>query len=644
MGARRGEQPVQLRIGFTAPTRPLTLHLALSGLSILAEALNGTYDEVFHYLSSAGIVATNDSTRGISFPATMLPLLADLPDQVNVAPEETLRPLYHLAVHRSADGLPATLSLDHYGELRLSWFDGTHNWDEFFNPVAAPALLNSELPFVATSEAWGVLKSSCRLPVLAGRARVNLDGYVEIFTTKPQLAEGAPLPGMFRLDETHFGLPLPYASAIDQSPGFVWEGHRPVLERGPAHLPELSVELSSHARSDLSVLVDHLAAYRAQAVVWDSGLGRRVFALAAVEALDAWPLLIVTSPAGVWVWRRHLDLMGRSHALSHDRADAQVMTYLDLAQRDHLPSPQAIVFDDLASPDATTPMAQAALHRLDGVLDAYRIACGSAWPDSIEEQVAIMSVLRPGEFRSDVPLAQRYPVHTLQRAQEHVDAYLSRRSTTDPTTAPTERFRRSDVVVVEPSEAQVRAFADAVGRQGRSNPAGVLAELLEIVSAGPTHAISPKVAASAMRAKSAAEAGRRVAVLTRHRRTALLLKASLRPLSVKSVDAAEGDLPTDAQVVVVRFDQALPNLRGFDEVVCVDYPWSAETLERAVGAASGDRGPFGVTCVHMVGTVDDRLAMLFARRSEHAVVAASEAPPTPQEITYLLSPRWRPIS
>jgi hypothetical protein len=633
------DTPVQLRIGFSAPTKPITIHLDLAGLSILAGAPNGSDDEVFHYLTAAGVVATHDEIRGVTFPTAMLPLLVHLPEQVNVVTDDTLTALYLLAVHPSHENLPATLSLTPDGTLQLSWFDGNTNWYEAFAPETAPALLNSELPFVATSEAWEVLKQSARLPVLAGRARVNLDGYVEVFTTKPQLAEGAPLPGLFRLDETHFGLPLAYASAIDQSPGFVWEGHRPTVERGPAQLPGLPIELTAHAQADLRSLVDQLAAYRAQAVIWESGLGRRVFALAALHCLDAWPALIIAPPQSVWVWQRHLDLLGRTHSLTHPRVDVQIITYLDLVNRQSLPSPPAIVFDDLSSPDAAGPAARAALHRLDGVLDAYRIACGSNWPAPLEEQVAWMSVLRPGEFRPDVPLAQRYPVHTAQRAGEHVAAYLSRRTAADPGSDPGWRFRRSSVTVVEPSEPQLQAFATALARSGLV-PAQLLVELLEVVSSGPAHSISPKIAVAARKTREAAAKGSRVAVVTRSRRSAMLLRSTLRPLPVRSVDASEGAVDDTGNVVIVRYDTTLPNLRGFDEVVVVDYPWSSETIEAAVGSAADERGPHRVTCVHMAGTIDDRLAMLAARRREMASVTAATAPPGPHDIEYLLSPRW----
>jgi hypothetical protein len=629
--------PVQLRIGFTAPTRPITVHLQLSWLQILADPIDGTDDDVFHHLTAAGIVATADPLGGFTFPAAMLPRLANLPTHVTVDTDELLAPLFQLARYPSHDNLPATLSLEAGDHLLLSWFDGEHAYDEAFLPDAAPALLSCQLPFVATNEAWSMLKGSARLPVIAGKARVNLDGFIEIFTpTSPQLVEGAPLPGLFRLDETHFGLPLEYAAAIDDNPGFLWEGPRPVLERGPGRLPRLAVDLSEHAQRDLRHMVDELAAYRAQAVVWDSGLGRRMFVLAAIACLDAWPALIVAPPHAVWLWQRQLDQLRRTYSLTSADADVQIITYRDLAGRQRLPSPQAIVFDELGSPDASAPDAREALHRLDGILDAYRISCSGTWPVKVDDQVAWMSVLRPGEFRSDIPVAQRYPINSAQRAGEHVQAYLSRR--TGAGAGGPDRFRRSSVLTVAPSDDLARTIATVLHR-GDTDRRAVLAQIMEMISAGAPQSISPKLSEAAREVREAAIRGNRVAVVTRHRKTATMLKAMLRP--VKSVTVTPGDVvPDGVPVMIVVFDTILPDLRSFDEVVLVDYPWSTGAVEDAVGSAAGRAGPQRVVFLHMPGTVDDRLAMLAAVRRESGDPFAASRELSPSDVAYLLSPRW----
>lgn len=634
-------QPVQLRLGFAQPTAPVTMRLSLSGAHILVETDPGQLNEAWSYLSAVGATPTVGDVGTLTFPAASLPALAELPEQVHLVPEERLRTLLMLVTHPSADGKPAELTCVMDGSLWLSWFDGNLEHSEPFPPQAAVALLTAELPFVATAEAFDALRTACQLPLLVGRARVNLDGFVEISTSKPQMVESAPLPGLFRLDETHYGVGLPFLSAVHAAPGFVWEGQPPALERGPSELPPMPMPLSRHAAADLRDLVDNLAAYRAQAIVWSSGLGRRVFALAAVEALDAWPLLIVCPPAAVWGWQRHLDMFGKSSSLTHFDADAHLMTYHDLERRRHLYSFQTVIFDDLTDTATARPGARAALRRLDGLMDAYRISVSSTWPKNPATAVEVMSVLRPGEFRPDLPVAQRYPANADTRLVEHVSGYISSRTHVDPGRDDT-TFRRSSVVSLTPSPAQVQALADARTRhQGGSAPA-LLAETMEILSAGPPLALSPKVPAAIARVLGAVQnSGRRVAVLTRHTRTATLVKAAVRATTAVTVEASaaiENGVP-QARLVIVRFDRELPDLRWFDEVIVVDYPWSTALLDAAVGSAADNDGPLQVTFLHLAGTLDDRLAMLAARRREIGSAIDQTRPPSVEEMTYLLAPR-----
>lgn len=632
-----GQVPVQLRLAFTAPTRPVQVEFILMGLYVLVEPGPHQSDEVFAYLVAAGAEPAVSEQGDLRFAVARLGAIRELPPQVRTRFDDSLQALAALALHPSAEGLPATLSCTPAGQLVLSWFDGEEQHDEAFYPEAAAALLQADLPFEATPEAWQILEEISHLPMIDGRVRANLDGYLEISTTKPQRVEAAPLPGLFRLDETHFGLALAFADAVTETPGFLWEG-RPPTPEPPPPLPSLPLHLDHDDEAQLEELLTSLSAYRSRVLVWEHGLGRRLFALAAIEALDAWPACVVTLPSGVWTWQRHLDLFGRSHALSHDRADAHILTYHDLVHRRVLPAPQAIIFDDLSDPEAAEPQVRAALRRFDTIPDVYRLSTVHSWPGQPAEAVRLMSVLRPGEFLPGSSVVQRYPLTPDRRALEHVEAYLSRRTRS---AAPSPSGQRSSVLMVQPSEAVLRALEDLPVRLSGVDPAQVLAEALEIISAGPPQALSPKVPIVSAAVRSAAEAGRRVAVCTRHRRTATLLRATLRPLRVSSVDAAEGpgSWEADAQVVVVRFERVLPDLRSFDEVVVVDYPWSSEVIERAVGAAGGDHSCPQVSTVHMPQTVDDRLAMLAARRRELGSVVDPASPISAEDVRYLLTPR-----
>lgn len=635
-------QPVQLRLGFSQPSRPVTLRLSLSGLTVLVDTQDGLTSEAWAYLSGAGVEPTQAVTGELSFPVAKLTSLVNLPQQVTTLSEEAIRSLVTLVEFPSLDGAPAELSVDPDGSMWLRWHDGTQEWTEQFHPGSAAALLTAEIPFVATQAGFEALRAACQLPLLVGRCRLNRDGFIEVTTSKPQLVEAAPLTGLFRLDETHYGVPLPYIDCLDSAPGFVWEGFLPRLERGPAKLPPMPMPLSAHAAADLRTLVDSLAAYGTQAIVWDSGLGRRVFALAAIEALDAWPTLVVCAPSALWVWQRHVEMFSRTVALfggGGGDADVQLMTYEEFSRRPNLGSPQAVIFDDMTDPAASGADVAAAVVSLGGLVDAYRIGIARGWPQTPKELNAAMSMLRPGEFQADLPVFDRYPADSVARLREHAACYVSQRRAGDPGRDETE-FRRSSVVPLEVPRA-LKQELDAL-RTRSATEAVILAEELEVCSAGSKFVLSPKIAEAVSRAQTGLDDGRRVAVLTRHRRTESLLRGLLRAYAPQTADMTSSRVAPQHRLVLVRFERELPDLRWFDEVIVVDYPWSVALLDAAVGPPTSEDGPLRVTCLHLTGTLDDRLAELAARRRELGAVIDQSGPPTPAEISYLVGAAPRP--
>jgi hypothetical protein len=324
-------------------------------------------------------------------------------------------------------------------------------------------------------------------------------------------------------------------------------------------------------------------------------------------------------------------MVGRSYALSHDRADIQLVTYADLTWRKV--APQSVVFDAFTSNEAKDH--RETLRALSHMRDVIRIGVDEHWPDNPLMQLAALEMVRPGEFDMSLPLPERYPVDSLVRFREHANAYLHVR--TAEQTQPTPSFRRSAVRLVSPSPSQILASDRVFDRFEYRDPVEVLAELLEIVTVGPPQATSPAVSAAAELMSSAAATNRSVAVITRHRRAVSLLRSMLRPLGV-SVWEPGSVVSEDARVLLVRFDADLPSFRAFDEVIVLDYPWSLGVLDAAVGSSVDQHGP-DVTVVHTSGTIADRVVLLAARRAELAHVGGATGVPSDDEIEYLLAPR-----
>jgi hypothetical protein len=628
------QQPTQLKLGFTRPQIAMHWYLDLAGLFVIISAdPPATDDDVSATLVDLGVTPETRPHVGVCIPVAQLRRLSSLRSDVTVRAAPTAEALWRLVRQGPDSNIPATLTTASFNTFLLEWENMGAPMDATIDATAIVALLAAEIPFVATPDAWERIDAVTRTGTITGRATKNLEGFLEIVSSRPQLVESMALPGLFRIDATHFGLPLAARDALVASPGGLIVDSFEPLEVPPPSPPAL--ELSGHHLADLEDLVTALCAYQAQVISWDPGLGRRVFALAAIDRLDAWPALIVTSPSHLWAWQRHLDLMGRSYSLNHADADAHLITYHDVLRRRNLPPAPALIFDQLSSPEAV--VAYPALRRLAGLRDSFRVDVEGDWPEDIDDQLGVMEILRPVEFTTEVAMAERYPPDAYSHATEHISFYRSVRHRSDYDTDP-RPFRRSSTQVVSLSPEHLVAIDELADRLIGLPAHQALSDLLEAVTAGPPHLISPKVVSAAQIARSEALSGHSCIVVTRSRKAITLLRSLLRPIPV---DVAEPGAPITARrgsVTLLRFERTWPDMRSYDHAVVLDYPWSLSVLDEAVGPASAP-GVDKVTVVHAVGTLDDRMAILASRRRELASVSNDNEPPTIEEITYLIEPR-----
>lgn len=615
---------MQMRIDFPGPKSDLTLGVVLRGFSIVAAPWEGTVEDAVAYLQQAGIEVRVEPGTGLVFPVRELGSFTKLPTQVRIEPLGGIAPLVHLAVSRPK--APATLTLT--DTLRLSWFDGTTRCEYQLDSEAAAALAVSELPFVATDEAWNLVGSLAGVPVSLGRAQLNHDNFIEIVTSKPQQLEAANLPGLFRIDDTHYGISLAYAHCVDAVDGLSWAVTPRATHRPPAVSDAVDTLLVPHLQSDLRELLQKLTTLGGQVLVYAPGLGRRILALAALESLDALPALVVCPPWALWIWQRNADLLGKTVSLTNNDADIRLVTYLDLALGARLGGYGSVVFDDFGTADATGQRARKALSGL-AVLDAVRIGITSTWPQDPEEACVLLDLVRPGEFSfGDEPLARRYPLAPVRRAEEHAQAYIMRRADADPSVL--SQVRRHETTLVEALPGQIGALETLGGQP----PHQKLQAAIDITSAGTSGQLSPKLAAVSQIVNPAVSLRRKVAVVTRSTRAAALLRATLAALRPAFTDR---EVP-DAQLVVVVWDEKLPDLRDFDDVIFMEYPWSVTMIDSSIGPAVTTNGPRHTTVLHAPGTWDDRLAIYAARQRE--LGANTGVGPNEADVEYLLARRW----
>lgn len=583
--------------------------------------------ELFTYLKEQGLQPDFRPGLGVSIPARFLARLAGL--GINVAASEILEPLWLLVRHAPPPNIPATVESSAHG-YTIAWETAEGlAFDEHIGADLTRLLGVIAAPIVATDDVWQAIERD--LPALgpSGTATLSAEGYVTISTLKPQVLEASNLSGLFRLSPTSFGVCLRYADELATEPGLRWTTPRPSRKVPAVQVPP-HLALAPHIKDSLPRIVADLATLGSKAVVWESGLGRRVLVLAALEILDAYPATVICSPQAIWLWRRHAEMVGRTCGLLHEHNDIHIVTYHDLASR--RPEPQALVFDGLNSDEADA--AWEALERMQRYTDAYKIAVEDSWPDDPEESRRLLRIVRPAEFATPLSIAERYPADSVRRLKEHAEAYLDRRARVD--TNDMRVFRQSSVRTVELHPAQQVAITAAAARASTRPSAELFAEILEIISAGPATTLSPKVAAAVELARTAHHEGKRIVLVTRHRRTAQLLVGMLRSEGARLYEGT----PTDAALIsVLQYQDDLPDLSAFAQVVLLDYPWSFTTLERAVHPATTSEGP-DVLILHAARSVDDRLAVFATRRAEASPAVSQHEPPSALEISQLLTPRW----
>lgn len=591
-----GKDPrIQLRLRYEQPLAAQRLRVSLRANDVLLAPDDGDSQRAAGYLHAVGLHASVDDIGLLSFPVRDLGRLLDLPERVVVLPTGDASTLLHVLA--SPEG-PVLVTLDSPRVLNLNWVDAAGECNEPLDVAAAGALMTLGVPVLADQETWAAIHAAAALPSVVARARVNLDGFVELTTTVPQQVESLAVPGLFRIDETRFGLPLVSARHLEAVPGVLWEGPLPVYDPPPSDVASLPLVLSSASRAHLKVLVDRLAFSRSVAVVWPKGTGRRVFALAAVETLDAFPLVVLTPPSMLWAWRRHLDLLGRRPSLV-ERGEVTLLPYNETGLLAGVTQPSAILFDDLDRAGDVSLVRDRTAH-LEGDCDGFRIAVASSLPEDDETLYEIFGVLRPAEFRPGVPPASRYPSPTGQRLREHTGLYvLGHSGGVEP-----DAFRRSEVLCVSLDDAG-RQHVDALGTAA-SSPVRAresLERILSFLREGAETHLGPKIPAVVAVVVDALASGSRVDVLAGSPRCRDLLLGLLghRHGGVLRVHAGQPAALTDADMVVV-----------------MEYPRCFYSFDDVIVEASDSRGPRRVVLVHVEDSAEDRLAVLALSRAESA--------------------------
>jgi len=322
-------QPTQLRLKFGEPQGPAKMHIRLAGMTLVvtSDLSDGDLSNFF-YVNS--IPHDHSPSQGLSVSAENFRTLAGITSNITTTPD--LEALLLVCQNPPTHSEPAVLSTERE-RLLLSWDDGHFYYTEYLAKEAVPCLVLSDIAFVATNQAWDTVAALTHAPSTTGRCSIDPEGYIKITTPRPQILESTNLYGLFCINTTTYGVPLKNADQLFSLPGFVWTSKKPLKPKGSGFWLPPDVLFSDHIKNALTEFLPELETFGPQCIVWDSGLGRRVFALACLVALDTFPATVVGPPSSIWSWKRVSQLFSKSFSVTDKNSDIEFVTYHDLHMR-----------------------------------------------------------------------------------------------------------------------------------------------------------------------------------------------------------------------------------------------------------------------------------------------------------------------
>lgn len=546
---------------------PVSVRMSLSGMVVRAHVMTGTSAGLASLLAAADVEFDSDSFADAIFSVSQVRKVCDIAE-LSVTCDRHLDPLWNLVSEPPVASSPAAVSADPQSQLWLSWLDGDGSVHEYgVSHDIGRMLMASQIPFSASSRAWELMNEAGTLPVVIGRARVNVDRFVDIATTIPQAAESAPIRGLFRQNDTTLGCAAAFAADIAAAPGFLWVGPLPRQPAVPS-FTGLVAEVSPARWSDIATIVSLLSLHGAVVVQGKRGSGRRFTALSALTTADSLPVVVVCATTRLWLWSRHADRLGLTWSLCDQRpADIYLYPYDAVTPSTRFPRAGSVLFDSVEEIVGSSGGTGDRLSGLHHLIDIPKVAVCERWPDALDDQVALMSVVRPYEFAPEVPALSRYCGDAVANARHHIDLYRMTVTATDATAT------GSDKVVVVDLDQDTLALLDNE-RELATHRSDERQDEVEcdIVDVGSATAMSAKLTTAAQLARHSAQCGASVAVVVRNARARTIMRALCRPHHL-SATAAPGSVTV---VTEVR------DLADFDVVVVTVWPSSFTEFSAAL--------------------------------------------------------------
>ena len=623
-------QTRQLRLNFLLSETKLRAKLSLKGLVVGIESEQ--IEILEQYLANQQFLLSTSLDGRRSFMVGKLDDFLLAAALVEIVLSSELKVFVKLIEFKKSSKHCVLVTLDSPVDLNLNFELKSVIYNEYLSIDFLPAFLSFEVPYTGSTQLLNVVKELTNFPYLVGHAMRDIDGFLRIEALSPQLLIEEKLPGLFRVDDKTYGLANSYQNELESVRGIVIDYK--MQEESLTDSINLPYELTKHSEEMLASFEERLLKNKSQVVVWGKGLGRRVFSLSVMEALKNYPLLIVTQSSGIWAWKRHIDMIGRKGSITSQELEIQIVTYEDIRRGVSILSPRAIIFDDIDAIAGDASMLTA-LKIMDGVMDAYRIGCCSKLSESTQVVRDIMSIVKPFEFEREMPLVDRYPLNPELAFKQHTQPYILR-ADYGLETVSQGNFKRSTVEVVECSAEFMEKLNGISEREEISFD--LMSKLMETMSAGTDDFISPKISRVCELVHKNNEEGEMDTIIcTRFTKSQRILEMILGEYSPRVLTVGNFSSKEKMNLAILKFDEILPDLSKYKNVIILDYPWSLGVIDKAVGSSDSLEGSHSVSLIHLRGSIDDRLSIFAARRTEVTLLGIDYHQPSFAEVKYILS-------
>jgi superfamily II DNA or RNA helicase len=361
---------------------------------------------------------------------------------------------------------------------------------------------------------------------------------VAITTSRPELLESMGLPGLSYAAEQGSGLyrmPILASECLLTMPQIeLLPDLRAAINRATAKVRPLSTgidfprELYPFQARDAGRALRILETTGGVLLAGDMGSGKTTVALALVDRLETWPMLVVAPLSAFSTWEKQLEEMGRTFHLATGSPSAEweilrnssfdvvvvsydrLFAFVELIEQ---LSFKAIVADELQRIRTPSSRRSRALRQLAASVQ-FRIGLsGTPLTNTIADLLPLGAFLVPGEWRprgNNKELDDMYPGDPVEAIAEHLGSMMVRRRMTD---VGARLPKRNDHrVFIELTAEQRRAVADLQaeaeaaksegafeGNEGRMHAFARLMKMRQIINAPSSAGVpgpNPKVRAA----------------------------------------------------------------------------------------------------------------------------------------------------